>query len=1232
VPLKTIHERLRSKLPEALRRFVPELPPAKAPAEEPERVREPPVDTSESSSYAKGPTIAPNPRMVAPDWAKHQEGHLMWNVGDPVEIDADPKGATGATQVDAVHVGGPPKRLTREQIDEGQLPYRPLGPGDVAVRNGAKGTVVGILPATLMVRVPKHEVAIREGALTRRELTYLDRYFDRGGGWIFGITKENAVPLKLETERVWARVANDDKPKSTISWRGHSIAIECPGGETRHPSTNFPCTLPDDWAGYGYFVDMPADDGDSLDAIVGPGDAESSLVFLAVQSDPSGDGTFVQWKVLLGFENESAARDAFLTMWPEEMFSGVVAISQDEFEDLVLPKLVVDEKEDAPPVLRGVEASGAPRADSSVHAGSGDCKAKAIVGDACPHCGEIVFERDLFGEDGRWFHRPCTSKGPIRTAGYARRRASIGAPVSHTWTCGDCTRVWTVTEKEAQTRTAHCADCGVVQAQKTMPFAALPAGALFLSLTNAAQGVLRKIDSATVEVVRTGERLSADLRSLVMTVSRTAAVCPRCRGTMAYSDGRDAYVCPVCDTVGPNGPARQAFTGDQREWKAGEAALHSSGESVTIVRKLEKDGGISAYIVRFTSGVRKGEQVAATPSALKPASASWDTARTGKIRVTAADVAAAGGPQPRYRFSFGDEPARSIFARLDRGGWLRSDTRYSTFNKLSNGGTRKATVEFDGSGQPTGMLIGLHVQRADFEHKYTWRRVKQYRLTIPGDPAQAIETVAATLDQIESWLAAEAQVWSRAGKIRVTAQEILVGPDNANPLEGIEPSLPAELEPTTGPKPTEPVVVKSLKLRNQQLYERAIAAGGREVKPGTVSMGQWGWIWHPALFGEIAEPEKYKAIVDQLEQRVTAFEQRRRGAVAARPMIVERRVIEETDWRCPHCRALIPERGGLFYDREAKLWYHTPCMNTVTLPKTATATAAAARDIVVSIPAAKRKEIEAEEADVAAREARGEQGITYYWEMGRLPKAQPRRIYFAWDGAVRAYHDVVGMSDGRIHMATAIHDVPPVPMESFRGFRYFEAPDSRSAYLREGKTPGDKAVVVIRIPQALARIWPEELEEENGPPHFTIAYVPGPHDDDAKRRLLAIVADAARETAPIPVELEKGVSWFTSDNAKAQAEGKAEIAHKTVHPETAEQMAALHWKIVGALEAAGFKPSVRDEFKAHSTIAYSATRDYSGPVPEGGFRADTVEVWGWEDTPKFKLAGKTVVRAAELGG
>ena len=100
------------------------------------------------------------------------------------------------------------------------------------------------------------------------------------------------------------------------------------------------------------------------------------------------------------------------------------------------------------------------------------------------------------------------------------------------------------------------------------------------------------------------------------------------------------------------------------------------------------------------------------------------------------------------------------------------------------------------------------------------------------------------------------------------------------------------------------------------------------------------------------------------------------------------------------------------------------------------------RDVVVCIPERLRAAVEAEEREVASRVAAGETDITYYWTM-RIPRCWvedpatlPRRIYFVWQGAIRAFHEVVGAATDRVIMSHQIHEVEAVPMRPFRGWRY----------------------------------------------------------------------------------------------------------------------------------------------------------------------------------------------------
>jgi hypothetical protein len=648
------------------------------------------------------------------------------------------------------------------------------------------------------------------------------------------------------------------------------------------------------------------------------------------------------------------------------------------------------------------------------------------------------------------------------------------------------------------------------EAQTIMQFRDVPLGTLFMTLEGE-KFLLRKVDEESVQVVNTGEVKQVDPTELVMTTSKAA------------------------------------FTGSQREWRRGEEALHSSGERVRIIKKLERSGGgINGYIVRFITGPRVEEQVAATPSALKPRDSAWDTAKHGALTLTAEQVL---GIQNRL------PPKRQLWnLLLESSGveyprdFVQADARYERWKQQyaqhrlgpkpvyvggeTDGPNRALSLE--GPARVSGPFEAFERLTRNIT---TWDQLYESRVLdvlreVPG--LEALHFPDEVYDRLvdKAWESVEPEPDERplspteeealpAGAtefVAVTAQQVLVGPnwnegeepptqdampeleglgpDGQPPLtDGGQPAQPPGAQTTPGAAPAqESVAVKSLKLRNQELYERAMAAGGKEVRPGTMSLGNFGWVWSPAAFGSIKDPSDYKNILDALEQRIVSYEQRPR----------------EQDQQQP-----------------------------------------------------------------------------------QLTPAQPTQVLGA---RTEAEFDA--------------------DIEAFLERR-------KQAYLREGKQPGEKAVVVVRVPSALGRMWPEEITEKNGPPHFTAVYIPGPHDDQAKRTLEDIVARVAARHGPIPVELEKGVEWFKSDNPKESA--APWVAHKGVHSETVERLAALHWDLVDELEDAGFEPSVRDEYKAHATLAYCTSEgDYHGPIPEGGFTADAVQLWGWPDTPTYRLSGKKI--------
>jgi hypothetical protein len=102
-------------------------------------------------------------------------------------------------------------------------------------------------------------------------------------------------------------------------------------------------------------------------------------------------------------------------------------------------------------------------------------------------------------------------------------------------------------------------------------------------------------------------------------------------------------------------------------------------------------------------------------------------------------------------------------------------------------------------------------------------------------------------------------------------------------------------------------------------------------------------------------------------------------------------------------------------------------------------------DVIVTIPKRRLAEVAAEEEQVKKWLAEGENGVVYWWALARPPRKleDGDRCYFVWDGAIRAWHEVLYVEedyDGRAKLILdpVIHSIEPVPMKGFRGFRYTE--------------------------------------------------------------------------------------------------------------------------------------------------------------------------------------------------
>lgn len=84
---------------------------------------------------------------------------------------------------------------------------------------------------------------------------------------------------------------------------------------------------------YGFINDTIGRDGDEIDVILGPSStADNAFVVDMIDLGPDVDKREDEDKVLLGFESESAARRAFLSMYPPSFFGGLRTVPLNQFK------------------------------------------------------------------------------------------------------------------------------------------------------------------------------------------------------------------------------------------------------------------------------------------------------------------------------------------------------------------------------------------------------------------------------------------------------------------------------------------------------------------------------------------------------------------------------------------------------------------------------------------------------------------------------------------------------------------------------------------------------------------------------------------------------------------------------------------------------------------------------------------------------------------------------------
>lgn len=131
-----------------------------------------------------------------------------------------------------------------------------------------------------------------------------------------------------------AREEGDDPARGSVVWQGLPISIELFAGDSRPPFGRL-AACP-----YGYFDDVIAVDGDSLDVMLGAEWQDLEVpVWILEQLAADGSGETFQFKTMLGFPSREAAEGAFLALWPPHMLGDAETCTPAAFVAEWLPKL-----------------------------------------------------------------------------------------------------------------------------------------------------------------------------------------------------------------------------------------------------------------------------------------------------------------------------------------------------------------------------------------------------------------------------------------------------------------------------------------------------------------------------------------------------------------------------------------------------------------------------------------------------------------------------------------------------------------------------------------------------------------------------------------------------------------------------------------------------------------------------------------------------------------------------
>lgn len=124
-----------------------------------------------------------------------------------------------------------------------------------------------------------------------------------------------------------AEKQNNDKTKEVIQWNEIPISLEWKKGDTREYKDSEHKNIMQ--ADYGYIRDTNSQDGEEMDVYLKPS-SKKKTCFLISQLNPN-DGTFDEFKYMLGFDDEKDAEQTYTQTMPKSMYGGINEIGWSKF-------------------------------------------------------------------------------------------------------------------------------------------------------------------------------------------------------------------------------------------------------------------------------------------------------------------------------------------------------------------------------------------------------------------------------------------------------------------------------------------------------------------------------------------------------------------------------------------------------------------------------------------------------------------------------------------------------------------------------------------------------------------------------------------------------------------------------------------------------------------------------------------------------------------------------------